>query len=758
MRSKPATVSVVSIYFPGHLSTTLGKLCEDRHIQLDLQQPVMATFLPLSTVSSSTEKSEEEEVQEERVAPRTWRDIPAELKAMMLCSDCALPAYDAENPVVLACAHILCMKCLTQKWNSMTPTAKAEQKLECPRCATKMSVPKEGIRGFPGDTFTRSLKNSILQTQIRLGTTVPRCGLHPEERLSNYCQQCQTQVCKLCMNGNHTEHELESLKVTAQRLDNELMKCIRPYLDCTAAQISDTLQTLEAERLKMKRDFQQLLEDHKTIRDTARDKVTQDQAKVQEITGKREQTVENLEAVQKPLENPKLSSKPLQRVKPVVVSVKDGQETKMRCLDAACQDQETTVKKAERNIEKLEKMQQDAMVKFMEATDKVKAMKKSVDANQSFANILHTEGNDSDKVSRIPGIRDKMLHRKLYSGRQIEVETLVWESDMCQANEVEKLLGQAKGKLFDAIHLRETLLESLEGDEGSLLQNLQHQEHVCTIPVPCERVCHVIPVQLFAQHYILHAYMGINSDKICVHDTTGAIRQLIPVPGARVCGSAAVLDSGTGLIVVSDQIRVWTEEMLQGNSTTHLRGKLHWLALSKTFTVTSHEVKRLECVQRGHTNVDHAGHLLVITHCTTGKHPKQLHVYDKHQHLLCRVNLPSGMHNPSSALTSATDIFVVVCWYGVCWIDHQGQVLPHYGQQPGELSLAAHIVQHSKGPLLITDWANHRLVLLGNEATPLQHLSDVEYPNTLHLDEQEGLLFVAQWRNENNVDVKVTAV
>ena len=66
-------------------------------------------------LSLSSEKSEEELVQEERVAPRTWREISTELKAMMLCSSCALPAYDVENPVVLTCAHILCMKCLTEE-------------------------------------------------------------------------------------------------------------------------------------------------------------------------------------------------------------------------------------------------------------------------------------------------------------------------------------------------------------------------------------------------------------------------------------------------------------------------------------------------------------------------------------------------------------------------------------------------------------------------------------------------------------------
>ena len=177
----------------------------------------MATSLSLSTLSPSSEKSEEEEVQEESMARRTLRDIPAELKVMMLCSDCALPAYDVENPVVLTCAHILCKKCLTEKCNSLTLTAKAEEKTECSRCATKGSIPKKGIQGFPVDTFTRTLRNSVLQTKIQFGATaVPRCGLHPEERLSNYCQQCETQACTLCMNGSHTGHELESLDVTAE--------------------------------------------------------------------------------------------------------------------------------------------------------------------------------------------------------------------------------------------------------------------------------------------------------------------------------------------------------------------------------------------------------------------------------------------------------------------------------------------------------------------------------------------------------------
>ena len=254
------------------------------------------------------------------------------------------------------------------------------------------------------------------------------------------------------------------------------MTFIRHYLDCTAAQISDTLQELEEQKWKMSTDIQQLVQDQKTIRDTAQDKVTQYQAKVQEVTGKLEQAIENLETVQKSLENQELLAEALKTMKPMVDGVKGGQEKITGSLNAACQDQETIAKKAERNIKKLENMLEGTMIKFTEAAERLKAMKMSVDTNQSFADILHTQGNDSDKVSRIPGTRDKMLQSKLYSGRVMEPdpETLVWEFDKCQGG----------GKLFDAINLRETLVESLAGEEGSPFQGLQH---LCTISVSCNQ-------------------------------------------------------------------------------------------------------------------------------------------------------------------------------------------------------------------------------------------------------------------------------
>ena len=61
----------------------------------------------------------------------------------------------------------------------------------------------------------------------------------------------------------------------------------------------------------------------------------------------------------------------------------------------------------------------------------------------------------------------------------------------------------SRRKLFYVIHLKETLIESLVEDEGSLLQSLRR---VRTIPVPCEALWNVKPVQLFGQHYILHIF------------------------------------------------------------------------------------------------------------------------------------------------------------------------------------------------------------------------------------------------------------
>ena len=99
-----------------------------------------------------------------------------------------------------------------------------------------------------------------------------------------------------------------------------------------------------------------------------------------------------------------------------------------------------------------------------------------------------------------------------------------------------------------------------------------------------------------------------------------------------------------------------------------------------------------------------------------------------------------------SAVSSQQDMFVVVDFDNsqVCWVDKRGRVLRKYGGLHGrlwaqDLYRPEHIIEHSKGALLIADYSNNRVVLLSNEARLLQHLltghGEVSEPNTLHLDE-----------------------
>ena len=374
------------------------------------------------------------------------------------------------------------------------------------------------------------------------------------KRISNYCQQDRTQICKLCMKGNHTGHELESLEVTADRLDSVPV----PGLHCHRYHwhTSDIggRQTENENRHSAGAGGPQDNERHCSGQ---RDSVSQQGTRNNWKPG----SVEHLEIVQKSLENQQLFAEALQIVKRMVYSVKGGQEKILGCLNAACQDQQTTAKKAQSNIEKLENTLQDTMAKFTVAAEKLKGMKILVAMLISHLQRFYTPRVTKCLKFQRCGTRC-YTGIKLYSGKQIELETLVWEFGKCQAEE----------KLFSAIELRETLVESLGGDEGSLSQSLQH---VCTIPVSCASSWGVRPIQLFDQHFILHACTKRNSDKICIHDATGAVRQLLSVPEAKLCGSPVVVDSGTGLMVVADRVQDWTNEMQDAKSKTHLSGTLH---------------------------------------------------------------------------------------------------------------------------------------------------------------------------------------
>lgn len=167
----------------------------------------------------------------------------------------------------------------------------------------------------------------------------------------------------------------------------------------------------------------------------------------------------------------------------------------------------------------------------------------------------------------------------------------------------------------------------------------------------------------------------------------------------------------------------------------------------------------MQCVQHGYMNRNHAGHLLVITYCTTSKHRKKLVVYDNRR-VLRTIALSDMFIRPVSVVSIGLDKFVVVDngKHEAIGIDQHGQVLQQYGQRPGEeLNGPLHIIQHSEGLLLITDLVKHTVHLISNEGQLLQYVlkdSEVTYPFALNLDEQTGLLHVVHGRNANNLEVK----
>ncbi len=177
-----------------------------------------------------------------------FRRLPPEIQQLIECSRCHLLAYDLKDVVVLQCAHLICMKCLDKQqrhaaststtartgtdtwvhrasrkirkaWTGPTAqgtesvraakafqaaAAESQPTVECPRCAVSSNIPLGGLGGFPRDSFSRVLYNSIMRPESDiLQQPIPRCGLHPGESLSDFCIECSVQVCKMCKHHHH---------------------------------------------------------------------------------------------------------------------------------------------------------------------------------------------------------------------------------------------------------------------------------------------------------------------------------------------------------------------------------------------------------------------------------------------------------------------------------------------------------------------------------------------------------------------------
>lgn len=394
---------------------------------------------------------------------------------------------------------------------------------------------------------------------------------------------------------------------------------------------------------------------------------------------------------------------------------------------------------ADRRISQVKASLKERTAQFDLALEGLKTQIESLRKDQLFLETLYAEGNDFDQLSRVPGMKEMIRSGKQFSGKKLELDILRWEFELNQ-NQSDMT------NLFNKFELAEMMVE----DEGAPFAGLQH---TCTRVVPAScKPRDTRTVTLFNEQHIIHACEGVNSDQICLHNTTatrGAVEfELIPVPGMKQGANPVVVDAASGVLVVAEQEVVMGEAIQD-----HFSGSLHWLTLSKNNDVIEHEVTPLQCVQRGFMNVDSVGHLLVLTHCTSGEHPKQLLVYDNTRRVLNVIALPDVIVEPQSAVSIDPDNnFAVVDAHinKVIWIDKCGQVLRQYRpSQEINHPLLVHGIQHSSGSLLIADWNNDRIHEVSHQGRVrlLQFLlqpATCKRPFSLHLDEQAGLLSVVQ--------------
>lgn len=260
-------------------------------------------------------------------------------------------------------------------------------------------------------------------------------------------------------------------------------------------------------------------------------------------------------------------------------------------------------------------------------------------------------GNESDKASRIPGMKEMIADGKQFSGQKLEMQTIRWKFD---EDETEEGLRSC----FDQIKVTETQPDPI-----------LHCLLKTAVPVPCNATYSTRSVTLFNKPHIIHAFNGDRADKICIHKADGSVEKVISVPDIKNCGDSVVVDAST--IVVADHVQELTEKDTQGKSKTHLSGSLHWLALTNDYNVIKHARVRLQCIQHGYMNVTFAGHVLVLTHCTTRTHSKQLVVYDKNRCVIYAMDMSSKRMLPMSAVSSDRETFVVMDGYKrrAIWID-----------------------------------------------------------------------------------------
>ena len=392
--------------------------------------------------------------------------------------------------------------------------------------------------------------------------------------------------------------------------------------------------------------------------------------------------------------------------------------------DRAQQLIEEVKKWEQHNLQKLQDIKQQQDQSLQQTLEKFKAQQSRLQEYKQYVDILHERGKDSEKTSRCPGLQ--ALVQKQHTPQS---EDGGWRSQMFQHEHP----GQ-----------REALAD-ISGSISSYLAIFEGPRHKQTISIQCRGAVASRFVTLLGHHQVLHCFWGDtppeNENKICIHNADGCVKGLLTLPKMKGGYDVAVVDPSGGKLVVAER-----------NQWGHHGGCLHWITLSKTYDILTYEVTQLECKPYGYINVDSNGQVLVITRCMVSQHPNRLLIYDKYRHRELQViHLPHMLEWPLSAVNSAHGVFTVVDYRSnkVVWLDSKGQVLRTYGDRLEEaMSDPQHVVRHTEGYLLISDYDNHRLHLLNRKGAFLQYLlckdrDHVESPIAISMDEQAGLLAVS---------------
>lgn len=537
------------------------------------------------------------------------------------------------------------------------------------------------------------------------------------------------QGCVLCCKRHHQKHCFELIEAQKEGINQELID-LRRTLNSTIHQHDDMMGILKENRTRK-------LADIKWSCDKIQESVNRD------ISDFRLQQNQSQQREQKRIDELKVKQKKIQEEADRKIAELQQEQDRIklgiqRSISELELDEKRIQEVAKRSADTIKYNKDSTRFEIDQTLMWLAQQKKSLESEQIFLDILYEMGNESDKLSRVPGMKSNF--RKQFPGKGLA------------SSNTDRTLNANKANSAEA------LVETLVKKELPFFVGLHCIKNVS---MSCGPAYSIRPATLFNQPHIIHTCDVENSDKICIHNISMNCQRRISVRGMKQCGNTVVLDATAGLVVVADQIEQWSEKMRTGRARTHLSGSLHWLTFNRNYDIINHAVSPLQCGQFSYMNVSHDGHLLLLTQCTTSEHHNYLEVHHKNRCVLRTIALPDMCKRPMSAVSIGADKFVVVDTVQrmLLWIDHRGQVLRQYGQGPGEeLCYPIHIAQHSKGQLLVTDRASNKIHLLSTQGQLLQYLlqePEVRSPLSLHVDEHTGQLYVVQWKNSGVSEMNI---